>query len=59
MSQQQRSNAQLCGQNTEPIWHANEVFSARQRWQSLTPNYYIPRAIVPSQSTLVIGYYTS
>jgi hypothetical protein len=24
----------------------------------VTPNYYIPRAIVPFQSTLIVGYYT-
>jgi hypothetical protein len=40
-------------------WHANEVTFVGQKWQSMTCSYYIPRAIVPFWSTLVVGYYTS
>jgi hypothetical protein len=29
-----------------------------QRWQSATPNYYIPKTIIPSRSTPVGGCYT-
>ncbi len=57
-SQQQRLNAQPNGQNTSPIQHANEVTYIEQRWQFVTPNYYIPKVIIPSRSTLIVGYYT-
>jgi hypothetical protein len=57
-SQQWRSNAQSSGQNTEPIRHTNEVTFARQRWQSVAFNYYIPKTTMPSWSTPIVGYYT-
>jgi hypothetical protein len=48
-------NAQLDGQNNKPIQHADEITSARQKWQFATPSYYIPKAIVPSRLTLIVG----
>jgi hypothetical protein len=48
----------LGGQNIELVQHANEVTFVGQIWQFVTPNYYIPRAFVPIQSTLIVGYYT-
>jgi hypothetical protein len=51
-------NAQLDEENTEPIWHANEIISTRHKWQFVTHGYYIPKAIVPSWSSLVARYYT-
>jgi hypothetical protein len=53
-----RMHNQVDKLNTTPIWHANEITSTTQKWQSTTPSYYIPKAIVPSRSTLVVGYYT-
>jgi hypothetical protein len=34
---------------------ANKVTSTTKRWQFVTPGYYIPKAIVPSQLTLIVG----
>jgi hypothetical protein len=48
----------LGGQNIELVRHADEVTSIGQRWQSTTSDYYIPITTMPSQSTLVVGYYT-
>jgi hypothetical protein len=52
-------NTQPGGQNIALVQHANEITFAAQGWQSATPNYYIPRTIILSQSILVGGYYTS
>jgi hypothetical protein len=58
LCQQWKLNAQLSEQNTKLVQHANEVTIARKRWKSITPNYYIPKATMPFQSTLVVGSYT-
>ncbi len=59
MSQQWRSNAQLSGQIIKHVRHADERTSAKQKWQYMTPGYYIPKTNMPFQSTLVVGYYIS
>jgi hypothetical protein len=51
-------NAQRSGQNIKHVQHVDEVIFARHKWQSVTPNYYIPRTIVLARSILVVGYYT-
>jgi hypothetical protein len=57
MSQQPRLNAQLSGHHTTHVPNANEITFVGQQWQSITPRYYIPKAIIPSWLALIVGYY--
>ncbi len=52
-------NAQLDGQNIAHVWHVDQITFVGQKWQFVMPSYYIPKAIVPTWSTPVVGYYTS
>ncbi len=54
-----RSNAQLGRQNTELVWHVDEIPSIGQRWHFTTLGYYIPKVTMSSWSTPIIGCYTS
>lgn len=58
-SQQWRLNSQLGGQHIAFVQNVDEVFTVRQRWQFAILDYYIPKAIVPFQSTPITKYYTS
>jgi hypothetical protein len=40
------------------VRHANEITFVAQRWQFATPSYYIPKVVVPFQSTLIVRYNT-
>jgi len=57
VSQQLRLNAQLSGHHTTHVPNANEITFVGQQWQSITPRYYIPKAIIPSRLALIVGYY--
>jgi hypothetical protein len=58
LSQQLKLNAQLGGHHIAPIQHVDEVTSANQRWQFVTLGYYIPKAIILSQLTPIVEYFT-
>jgi hypothetical protein len=45
------------GHHTTLVQHVDEVTFTCQRWQFITTSYYIPRTIIPSQSSIVVGYY--
>jgi hypothetical protein len=45
------------GHHTTPIQHVDEVTFTCQRWQFITTSYYIPRTTIPSQSSIIVGYY--